>query len=117
MISKERLDHITEMESIYDELEADVDNLEIAIESAEDNPTPLTINNALRIHNNLQPKLNSLMEYYFSDDWKNDYEADAKGEIPKDLKRGVLSQDGIFNLLEIINELSEILDDLGNDND
>ena len=29
-----------------------------------------------------------------------DYEADERGEFPPDLKRGVLSQDALFDLLE-----------------
>lgn len=40
-----------------------------------------------------------LSEYYSSDDWKQDYADDEAGLLPKDLKRGVLSEDGIWNLL------------------
>jgi hypothetical protein len=29
-----------------------------------------------------------------------DYEADEAGEIPSTVKRGVLSEDGLYNLLE-----------------
>ena len=29
-----------------------------------------------------------------------DYEADERGELPPDLKRGVLSQDALYDLLE-----------------
>ena len=42
----------------------------------------------------------SLREYYESPDWRADFEADEAGKFPKDLKRGVLSEDGIYNLLE-----------------
>lgn len=38
--------------------------------------------------------------YYISDAWKRDFAADEAGLLPKDLKRGVLSEDGIYNLLE-----------------
>ena len=31
--------------------------------------------------------------------WKEDFEADEKGLIPKDIKRGVLSEDGLYDLL------------------
>jgi hypothetical protein len=31
-----------------------------------------------------------------------DYQADEKGELPSDLKRGVLSEDGLWNLLSNI---------------
>jgi hypothetical protein len=41
-----------------------------------------------------------LSDYYFGGQWLRDYEADERGELPEDLKRGVLSQDGLWNLLE-----------------
>ena len=44
-------------------------------------------------------KLKLLEEYYTSGDWRTDYEADEAGELPADLKRGVLSQDGVYDLL------------------
>ena len=44
----------------------------------------------------------ALKEYYESGLWLSDYEADERGELPKDLKRGVLSQDGLYNLLNDI---------------
>ena len=45
---------------------------------------------------------NALKEYYESGLWLSDYEADERGELPADLKRGVLSQDGLYNLLNDI---------------
>lgn len=45
-------------------------------------------------------ELGKLSAYYSSDAWKRDYAADEAGLLPKDLKRGVLSEDGIYNLLE-----------------
>ena len=42
----------------------------------------------------------SLSVYYGSDAWKRDYAADEAGLLPKELKRGVLSEDGIYNLLD-----------------
>ena len=41
-----------------------------------------------------------LSKYYGSELWKLDFAADETGNIPPDLKRGVLSEDGIWNLLE-----------------
>lgn len=38
--------------------------------------------------------------YYTSGQWLEDYEADERGELPPDLKRGVLSQDALYHLLE-----------------
>ena len=40
-----------------------------------------------------------LLEYYLGGQWLADYQADERGELPPDLKRGVLSQDGLWNLL------------------
>ena len=45
-------------------------------------------------------KLVELDAYYTSSLWRDDYEADERGELPPDLKRGVLSQDGLYDLLE-----------------
>ena len=46
------------------------------------------------------PALGELVRYYESGQWLRDYELDEQGLLPRDLKRGVLSQDGIYNLLE-----------------
>ncbi len=43
--------------------------------------------------------LDALKAYYDSGQWLADYIADERGELPSDLKRGVLSQDGVYNLL------------------
>ena len=40
-----------------------------------------------------------LMEYYYSDKRYEDLEDDNNNLIPKDLKRGVLSEDEIYNLI------------------
>jgi hypothetical protein len=40
-----------------------------------------------------------LSKYYSSELWKMDLAADEAGILPPDLKRGVLSEDGIWNLL------------------
>jgi hypothetical protein len=51
----------------------------------------------------LQAKLQHLLQkldvYYRSDDWKQDFADDEAGLLPKNLKRGVLSEDGLYNLL------------------
>ena len=44
-------------------------------------------------------KLRLLDAYYSSGQWLEDYEADERGELPPDLKRGVLSQDALHGLL------------------
>lgn len=42
---------------------------------------------------------NMLVHYYESGQWLRDFEADERGELPHGLKRGVLSEDGIYDLL------------------
>ena len=43
--------------------------------------------------------IDDLREYMESGQWKADFEADERGEIPADLERGVLSEDGLYDLL------------------
>jgi ATP-binding cassette subfamily B protein len=44
-------------------------------------------------------QLRILEDYYENGLWRLDYEADEKGLLPRGLKRGVLSEDGLYNLL------------------
>ena len=44
-------------------------------------------------------KVRLLDAYYTSGEWQEDYEADEAGLLPAELKRGVLSQDGLYDLL------------------
>ena len=47
-----------------------------------------------------QSEIEKLSEYYSDERWKIDLALDEEGKLPKDLKRGVLSEDGLYNLLE-----------------
>ena len=49
----------------------------------------------------------ALSAYYSGGQWLADYEADERGELPRDLKRGVLSQDGLYDLLEAWNTVKD----------
>ena len=53
---------------------------------------------ALEDYRALCPRLRELSDYYESPEWMEDYEADEAGKIPADLKRGVLSQDTLYDL-------------------
>ena len=53
----------------------------------------------------LNQKIRQLELYYTSNEWKADYDADCRNLLPKDLKRGILSEDGIYLLLEKYDEL------------
>ena len=54
---------------------------------------------SLETYEKAQEAIAVLSEYYGSKEWKQDYADDEAGLLPKDLKRGVLSEDGIWNLL------------------
>ena len=58
-------------------------------------------------NNELHEMLIKLTKYYESPLWMEDYESDERGELPKELKRGVLSEDGVFYLLERIEEYKQ----------
>lgn len=51
------------------------------------------------------PLLQELKDYYQSEEWMNDYQDDESGMLPSELKRAVLSEDGISSLLEVNVEL------------
>lgn len=55
----------------------------------------------------LQSLIDELKAYYTSDEWKQDFTGDEAGLLPKKMPRGVLSEDGIYNLLEEYKETSE----------
>lgn len=59
---------------------------------------------AARLSSGIRSKYRFLEEYYTAGDWRKDYEADEVGLLPTDLKRGVLSQDGVYNLVERLGE-------------
>ena len=88
---------ISEMEAILDEALRRLDK-------AEEEPEALLT---------YQLEIKKLDEYYSSQDWKDDYAMDDEGLLPKELKRGVLSEDGIWNLLTDCKELKERMRELG----
>ena len=46
--------------------------------------------------------LRELTEYYDGGQWLRDYELDERGLLPEGLRRGVLSEDGVYDLLDEI---------------
>ena len=54
-----------------------------------------------------QDALCLLSDYYGSDAWKQDFKDDVAGRLPRDLKRGVLSEDAVWNLLEDVRDVKE----------
>jgi len=53
-----------------------------------------------------------LTEYYHGPEWREDMEADEAGLLPYNLKRGVLSEDGIWNTLAHYREILERMAEL-----
>ncbi len=51
--------------------------------------------------------LDELCAYYEGGRWLKDYELDEKGLLPADLKRGVLSEDGVYDLILDIEALEK----------
>ena len=58
------------------------------------------INDALDDYATAQQSLRELREYLASEQWRQDFADDEAGNLPADLKRGVLSEDGIWNALD-----------------
>ena len=85
--------HIYQMETIFDKAQNLLNSLEEKISEFEA----------------FQPEMQKLEEYYESPLWKKDFEMDEAGLFPKELKRGVLSEDGIYNVLERNKELLDLL--------
>ncbi|MBQ7669859.1 MAG: DUF4298 domain-containing protein [Clostridia bacterium] len=59
----------------------------------------------------LRDMVSSLEAYYDSVEWRRDFAADEAGLLPRDLSRGVLSEDGIYDLLEEYRGLVEKKDE------
>ena len=90
----EQLERIRYMEQILDEGAAAVAALE----------------ESLAAYRALQDRLQELFDYYHSPQWMQDLEDDRAGKLPADLKRGVLSEDAVWNLetdcVRLLQELS-----------
>lgn len=50
-----------------------------------------------------------LLDKYYAEEWKSDFEADEKGELKKDIDRSVLGEDTLNDLLDEIHELRDSL--------
>ena len=92
----EQIERITYMEQILDEATEAVSSLSEALEK----------------YSVIQDKLQELIAYYSSEQWRQDFDDDSAGKIPSNLKRGVLSEDAVYNLLADISDLKEQLKEL-----
>lgn len=83
MKKTKQIERIEEMERLFDD----------SIESLKE------FEKSLKKFKKVQKNIEVLESYYTSKDWRKDFEDDEKGKF-NNLKRGVLSEDGIYNLLE-----------------
>ena len=81
---KENIKRIEHMEVCFDQLLL-IDDLNVIYDS-----------------NDLKIKVRNLIHYVESKMWLEDYELDEHHLLPDNLKRGVLSQDMLYNFLENI---------------
>ena len=89
----DRIDRIREMEQRMDRVEQWLE----------------TVTGVLEQHPSVRDDVCELSAYYESNLWMEDYEADEAGELPADLKRGVLSEDGLYNLLAEYEDRIDVL--------
>ncbi len=85
----EKIKRIEEMERCLDASEKAIRELSEALSAFED----------------VQPQYRRLSDYYGSDLWRQDYEDDEAGMLPRELKRGVLSEDAVYDLITENREL------------
>ena len=88
-----QIKRIERMERILDEGKMVVDN----------------INRALEEYKHIQSEIKELQNYYENGGWMEDFKDDEAGKLPKDLKRGVLSEDSIYNFLSDYDEIKSKL--------
>ena len=96
----EAMDRVERMERIYDKLvkliyEADTEEI---------------TDDLITRFKGFQPRVRELERYYTGPDWKNDFKLDEQGMFPEYFKQGVLSEDGIYNVLD---RNKELLDKIG----
>lgn len=94
------------MEIIMEQIER-IKHMELQLERA--TRTIKALSAAMDEYGSVQDAINELEAYYGSEEWKKDFTDDEQGRLPNDLKRGVLSEDAIWNLLEEYRTLKERL--------
>lgn len=90
-----QIERITRMEQILDEATEAADALLAALER----------------YQALKPRIDELEAYYTSSLWMQDYRDDSAGRLPRRLKRGVLSEDAVYDLLSTLTEITKHLKD------
>ena len=70
---------------------------------------------ALDAYQTAKVDIDRLTDYLDSGAWREDFEADEAGLVPGELKRGVLSEDALYNLLGDIVSLHEQVQEIFGD--
>lgn len=63
----------------------------------------------------IQRRIERLFQYQESGEWQKDFEADERGELPKNMKRGILSEDALDELLTDVTLLRDRMKELLSD--
>ncbi len=79
----EQIERIKKMESIMDKHEKVLKNFNLALEELKKS----------------QKEYEILNDYYSSNEFMEDYDRSNEPDFPKDIKCGVLSEDGLYNLV------------------
>lgn len=64
------------------------------------------LNDALDLYTEAMESIEIIDDYLASDEWEQDFTDSEAGNLPKDLKCGVLSEDGIWNVVDTNRELN-----------
>ncbi|MBP5134308.1 MAG: 8-oxo-dGTP diphosphatase MutT [Paludibacteraceae bacterium] len=94
--SQTQIARISQMECLLHRAQAAVEQMQLALDAYQD----------------MQSQITALDAYYGSSQWHADCKADREGRLPENLKRGVLSEDEIYDLLAANKEVLEQLKDL-----
>ena len=94
-MTDERVERIKTMELKYDDVKPKIDIFKQKLDEMK------------KVYDDMK-----ILSDYYSNQWKGDYEADEEGKIPKDLKRGVLGQDTLFDLFTEYSEMGEDMKEL-----
>ncbi|MBE6884745.1 MAG: DUF4298 domain-containing protein [Ruminococcaceae bacterium] len=94
----EQIKRIMAMEEDMDEVCRKLEDLSAALDGYEE----------------ILPRMIKLTDYYDNGTWMADYRDDEEGKLPADLKRGVLSEDGLYDVLaehrRILDKMKELFE-------
>ncbi|MBR4760430.1 MAG: DUF4298 domain-containing protein [Lachnospiraceae bacterium] len=62
---------------------------------------------AKELYKEILPDVKDL-ERYYETAWRDDFEDDEKGKFPPELKRGILSEDTLYDLLTDFDEIRKV---------